>query len=85
MSWSPRRSSKRLDAIRNEFLESDVSWREACENVRAAYERWGASKPPQRTLAFAWYREALDREEHAAQVRSKLAAQLGQRPQTGHR
>jgi hypothetical protein len=80
MNWSLRRSSKGLDASGDELLESYVSWREACENVRAAYERWGTSKPPQRTLAFGWYREALDREEHAARVHSKLAAQLGQRP-----
>jgi hypothetical protein len=85
MSWSLRRSSKQLDAMVDEFVESYVSWREACENVRAAYERWGTSTPPQRTLAFGWYREALDREERAARVHSRLAEQLGRRPQTGHR
>ena len=84
MNWSLSRSSK-LDAIGDEFLDSYESWREACENVRAAYERWATSKPTQRTLAFGWYREALDREEHAAQVHSKLAARLSQRPQAGHR
>jgi hypothetical protein len=76
MNWSLRRSPQRLDALGDEFLESYVSWREACEEVRAAYQRWGASKPPQRTLAFGWYRAALDREERAAQVHSKLVARL---------
>ena len=85
MNLSLRRNSKRLDAIVDEFLDSYVSWREACEDVRAAYERWGTSKPPQRTLAFGWYRAALDREEHAARVHSDLAARLSQRPQAGHR
>jgi hypothetical protein len=85
MTWSLKRSSKRLDAIVDEFLESYVSWREACEDVCAAYERWGTSKPTQRTLAFGWYRAALDREEDAALVHSKFAARLSQRLQTGHR
>jgi hypothetical protein len=76
MNWSLRRRSKRVDAIDDQFLESYVSWREACHDVRAAYDRWGTSKPPQRPLAFGWYRAALDREEHTARVHSKLAAQL---------
>jgi uncharacterized protein YqiB (DUF1249 family) len=79
MNLSLRRSSRRLDALVDEFLESYVSWREACENVRAAYERWGTSKPPERSLAFGWYRAALDREECAAQVHSRLVAQLSRR------
>jgi hypothetical protein len=85
MNWSLRRRSKRLDATGDELLESYVSWREACEDVRAAYERWGISKPPQRTLAFGRYRAALDREEHTARLHSKLAAQLSQPPRTGRR
>jgi hypothetical protein len=85
MNWSLKRSSARPKAIGDELMESYVCWREACEDVRAAYERWGTSKPPQRTLAFGWYRAALDREEHAARVHSNLAMRLSQRPQRGHR
>ena len=85
MTWSPKRRSKRLDAVVDEFVESYVCWREACEDVRAAYQRWATTSPPQRTLAYDWYRAALDREEDAAQVHSKLAARLRRRPQTEHR
>lgn len=85
MNWSLKRSSKRLDAIVDEFVESYVSWREACEDVRAAYERWSASNPPQRTLAYDWYRSALDREEDAARVHSRLAARLRRQPKAEHR
>ena len=85
MNWLLKRSAKRLDAIVDEFVESYVSWREACEEVRAAYERWGTSNPPQRTLAYDWYRAALDREEDAARVHSRLATRLRRQPQAEHR
>lgn len=50
------------------FLDSWVCWREACEDVRSAYERWGTANAPQRALAFESYRAALEREEQAALV-----------------
>jgi hypothetical protein len=52
----------------DEFLDSWVRWREACEDVRSADAHWGACKTAQRGLAFASYRAALDREDHAARV-----------------
>jgi hypothetical protein len=52
------------------FLDSWVCWREACEDVRTAYERWARCKAPQRGLAFASYGAALDREDQAARVYS---------------
>jgi hypothetical protein len=52
----------------DEFLDSWVRWREACEDVRSAYERWGKCEAPQRGLAFASYRAALEREDHAANL-----------------
>jgi hypothetical protein len=55
------------------FIESYVFWREACENVRAAYERWGTCKPAKRGLAYGSYRAALDREVHAARVHAGWA------------
>ena len=61
---------KTLRSLGDEFIESWVWWREACEDVRSAYERWGQCKPAQRDLAFASYRAALDREDQAARVYS---------------
>jgi hypothetical protein len=65
-----------LDAIADELRASYVCWREACQDVRAAFERWHACAPPQRTLGFLGYRAALDREEHAARLHADLAARL---------
>jgi hypothetical protein len=58
------------------FLESYIDWREQCEQVRAAYERWTSSEPSDRRLAFAAYRAALDREECAAARNGEWAEQL---------
>jgi len=62
---SPRGASRStVDA----FMDSWVCWREACEDVRSAYERWGRAEAPERALAFLSYRAALGREEQAARV-----------------
>jgi hypothetical protein len=87
MIWLHKRNSARepaernpsatsLESIVDEFLESYVRWREACEDVRAAYEGWGTCRPPQRLLGFNWYRAALDREEAAARLHSKRVDRL---------
>ena len=76
MSWvhwmtaaqPPQPQSSLID----EVLSSWASWREACEDVRSAYERWSTSGRPQRCLAFASYRAALEREELAAGIHSVL-------------
>jgi hypothetical protein len=60
----------------DDFLDSYVSWRQACEDVHAAYEGWRSCKPMQRKLAFMWYTAALDREEDAARVHSQRAQRL---------
>jgi hypothetical protein len=49
-----------------ELLEGYVSWREACQAVRLAYERWVGSGRGERALAYAAYLAALDGEEHTA-------------------
>jgi hypothetical protein len=72
----PKLPAKALDLIVDDFLDSYVSWREACEEVRNAYECWRDCKPPQRTLGFKWYRAALDREEQAAGVHWTRADRL---------
>jgi hypothetical protein len=69
MSWVARTPEPTASLV-DEFLDSWVCWREACEDVRSAYERWSASRRPQRALAFESYRAALDREEQAAHVHS---------------
>lgn len=65
-----------------EFLRSYVRWREACEEVRLAYERSETAERPDRRLAFAAFCAALDREEHAAALHAdthaKIRAELGQ-------
>jgi hypothetical protein len=50
----------------DDLLEGYVSWREECQSVRLAYERWTAADRGDRRLAYAVYVGALDREEHAA-------------------
>lgn len=55
-------------SLADEFIDSWVCWREACEDVRSAYRRWDDAASPQRALAFETYRAALEREEQAALV-----------------
>ena len=88
MSWITRAISARpvdaelapsvelCRAVTNGFLESYVCWREACEEVRSAYERWGKCKSPQADLTFESYRAALDREDHAARIHAGWAMRL---------
>jgi hypothetical protein len=54
--------------LADEYLESYVSWREACEDVRAAYGRWAERGRGRGKLEFAAYQAALDQEEHAAGI-----------------
>ena len=60
----------RVESLADEFLASWVRWREACGDVRSAYDRWTRCQEAQRPLAFASYSAALDREEHAARIHS---------------
>jgi hypothetical protein len=50
----------------DDFIESYVSWREACHAVAAAYLRWTRSPRHDRRVAFAAYQAALEREDRAA-------------------
>jgi hypothetical protein len=84
MSWIASRSPGELTRGRerccllvvDEYLDSWLCWREACEDVRGAYERWRKCSAPQRRLAFANYRAALDREDQAARVFAVRADRL---------
>ena len=85
MSWVVRAAQRQRDAraaterrsrLTDAFLESWVSWREACEDVRRAYRSWSTCARPQRALAFAGYRAALDREQVAASVHADAARRI---------
>ena len=89
MSWITRRTpppdpeqanpnlvAERFPWLVDRFLESYICWREACLDARAAYRDWKMCRPPQRVLAFAGYRAALDREEHAAGIYSDWTERL---------
>jgi hypothetical protein len=64
------------DSLVDEFLESYVCWREACEDLRTAYEGWADSESAQHDVTFDAYRAALDREEHAAGIHARWAQRL---------
>jgi hypothetical protein len=71
MSKRPELALSPTDA----FIESYVCWREACDAVASAYAQWMRSPRPERRLAFAAYRAALEREDRAADAhrRTQLA------------
>ncbi|MBV8990206.1 MAG: hypothetical protein JO372_16770 [Solirubrobacterales bacterium] len=52
----------------DQLLEFYCVWRAECAAVHTTYEQFAAAAPSERTLAFAAYLAALDREESAAQV-----------------
>jgi hypothetical protein len=64
------------ESLEDEFLESYVRWREACQDVRGAYEAWGKCDSLDRGFAFESCRAALDREEHAARTHINWAERL---------
>jgi hypothetical protein len=69
-------AAKRVLAVVEEFVDSFVCWCDASDDVCSAYERWGDCDESERALAFASYRAALDREEHAARVHCVLTDRL---------
>jgi hypothetical protein len=71
------------DRLVDAFIESYVEWREGCDDLRSAYQRWAGSAPVDRDLAFVAYRAALDREEKAALVHELRADQLARQAPHG--
>ena len=65
------------DAATDSLLDGYVAWREACADVSAAYERWIRSLRRDRSLAFAAYLAALEREEHASRVYERRSSACG--------
>jgi hypothetical protein len=80
----PSGGQETFRSLADEFIESWVCWREACEDVHGAYERWQLCDPAQRGLAFAGYRAALDREDQAARVHWLVAARIREARGNGH-
>jgi hypothetical protein len=85
MSWvtrgtrsqdQPHPAAERRSALADAFVDSWVSWREASEDVGTAYRWWSECARSQRALAFAGYRAALDREQHAASIHSDWAQRV---------
>jgi hypothetical protein len=58
------------------LMDMYVEWREECVALWDAYETWKRTPAPDRTLAFAAYRAALDREEWASSVYADLVDRL---------
>jgi hypothetical protein len=54
--------------IVDRLMELYCDWREECLEVRAAYKHFTAASPAERSLAFAVYEAALDREEAACEA-----------------
>src|SRR3954451_25012155 len=50
------------------LMDAYVDWREECITLGNAYERWLTVAVAERSLAFAAYRAALDREQQASSV-----------------
>jgi hypothetical protein len=50
------------------LMEVYVGWREESAALEEAYGRWSSAPEPDRDLAFAAYKAALDREEQASIV-----------------
>jgi hypothetical protein len=69
-------AAERRSALADAFVDSWVSRREASEDVRTAYRWWSECARPRRALAFARYRAALDREQHAASIHSDRAQRV---------
>jgi hypothetical protein len=58
----------------NGMTDAYVDWLAECVSVREAYEHWSAARSSEASFAFAVYRAALDREEHASARFAALAS-----------
>jgi hypothetical protein len=67
----------------DEFIESYVSWREAADAAKDAYEHWTGVERENSALAFAAYRAALDGEEAAARAHRECVERIGSRARSG--
>jgi hypothetical protein len=70
------RQRRRRDV--HKALDAYVEWRDACVAVQVAYGLWRSRRGSDRALAFYAYADALDREEHAANVYARLVRAFGE-------
>jgi hypothetical protein len=75
------RQRRRRDV--HKALDAYVEWREACLAVQVAYGLWRSRRGGDRAFAFYAYEDALDREEHAANVYARLVRAIGEATLTG--
>jgi hypothetical protein len=59
--------------VKDLFLVSYLSWREASEALDLAYRRWTRATTAERGRTFEAYREALERELQAARAHADAA------------
>jgi hypothetical protein len=64
------------EQVLDEALDRYVAWREECNLVRDAYERWMLASGTDAASAFADYQAALDREGRIAEVYGNLMARV---------
>jgi hypothetical protein len=64
------------ERVLDEAIDRYVAWREECDVVRDAYERWTQASGDDAAWAFAEYQAALDREGHIAEVYGDLMARV---------
>jgi hypothetical protein len=70
-------ASRDRSELVDELMEAYLDWREECNDLRDAYDRWSLASPDERGLGFVAYSAALDREEQASAVyaeRTQLVA-----------
>jgi hypothetical protein len=72
MRRDPLIDERALDGATDRY----VAWREECDVVRDAYERWTRASGADAAQAFAEYQAALDREGHIAEVYGDLMARV---------
>jgi hypothetical protein len=53
-------------------MDAYLGWRDQCETVRDAYDRWTAADESDSALAYRVYATALDAEEQAAAEYARL-------------
>lgn len=69
----------------DQLIELYCDWRSQCWAVRSSYAQFTAAPAEDRTLAYAAYRAALDREEAAADLYAEQLTVVASCASTGSR
>ena len=65
-----------VDMLQRAADDQYIDWLEEAEEVQLAYECWRSADADERPLAYASYRAALEREQHACDLYAELAGPL---------